>query len=42
MEELWNQTPKDIFDTNTVSSVSDQLEQDYRIYAHKLDEEVIG
>ena len=44
MEELWNQTPKDIFDTNTVSSVSvsDQLEQDYRRYAHKLDEEVIG
>ena len=41
MEELWNQTPKDIFDTNTVSSVSDQLEQDYRRYAHKLDEEVI-
>ena len=35
-------TPKDIFDTNTVSSVSDQLEQDYRRYAHKLDEEVIG
>ena len=32
MEELWNQTPKDIFDTNTVSSVSDQLEQDYRRY----------
>ena len=26
MEELWNQTPKIFFDTNTVSSVSDQLE----------------
>ncbi len=25
MEELWNQTPKIFFDTNTVSSVSDQL-----------------
>ena len=42
MEELWNQTSTDIFDTNTVSSVSDQLEQDYRRYVHKLDEEVIG
>ncbi len=41
MEEL-RERPQEMLDMGTVSSVSDRLEQDYRRYAHKLDEEVIG
>ena len=41
MDEFINQEEK--FDESRyISSLSDQLEQDYRRYAHTLDEEVIG
>ena len=42
MEELFNQVQEDMMEYHVISSVSNQLEQDYRRYAHKLDEEVIG
>lgn len=42
MEELLNQAQTEVDDYYFVSSLSDQLEQDYRRYAHYLDKEVIG
>lgn len=42
MEELIKQIEAQTDDTRSVSSMSDQLEQDYRRFAHRLDGEVIG
>lgn len=42
MEELLNQVEAEAEDSRFLSSISDQLEQDYRRYSHRLDEEVIG
>ena len=41
MEELFKQIEEEQ-DSRSLTSMSEQLEQDYRRYAHRLDEEVIG